>query len=85
LLKTLKIGPRLGLAVFGILVLFLVTSVVAIVQMGQMSQRVERIVKGFNHEDDLISEMMDQSREIQQHMRTIALDIEANSAALFRV
>jgi len=73
LLKNLRIGPRLGLAFSGILVLFLGTSVFAIVQMSQMSQRVERIVKGFNHEDDLISDMMDQSREIQQHLRTIAL------------
>ena len=78
MLKNLKIGPRLGLAFSGVLVLFLFTSVFAVLQMSQMSQRVERIVKGFNHEDDLISNLMDQSREIQQHLRSLALGEEGS-------
>jgi methyl-accepting chemotaxis protein len=73
LLKNLRIGPRLGLAFASVLVLFTVTSVFAIVQMSRMSHRVQLIVRGYNHVDDLISDTMDQSRDIQAHLRTMAL------------
>jgi len=73
MLKKLQIGPRLAFAFASLLVLLLVTSGLAIVQMSQLASRVERIVKGYNHEDDLIGATQDAIRAIQACLRTIAL------------
>jgi predicted glycosyltransferase len=73
MLRKLQIGPRLAVAFASLLALLLATSGLAIVQMSRQADRVERIVKGYNHEDDLIGDTQDVIRAIQACMRTIAL------------
>ena len=81
MLKRMNIGPRLILAFTGILLLFLATSGLAIAQMSRMAGRVEQIVRGFNHEDDLVSDMGDRFKAIQTDLRLIALSGDPKAVA----
>jgi methyl-accepting chemotaxis protein len=73
MLQRLRIRPRLVLAFASLLLLLLITSGLALAQMHRMAGRVEGIVLGSNHNDDLIGDLMDDGRDLQLALRNAAL------------
>ena len=87
MLKSLKIGRRLGLA-FGFVLALLVLSIgVSLVQVRSMGENLTRIVKIYSREQNLASSLQVETQAIQRHIRTALLTddpamLEANQKAL---